>query len=75
MSKQPSYMETSTKKYIWSAHKEWPMKKKDNCIILNKCIYGLVQAAWQYYKKALEILKSSGFKGGSIIHASMSKGA
>ena len=33
--------------------------KKDDCIILNKCIYGLVQAAWQYYKKAVEIVKSS----------------
>ena len=29
-------------------------------------IYGLVQAACQYYKKAAEILKSSGFIGGSI---------
>ena len=32
--------------------------RKDGSIILNKCIYGLVQAAWQYYKKAVEILKS-----------------
>ena len=32
--------------------------KKDDCIILNKCIYGLVQAAQQ--------LKSSGFVIGSI---------
>ena len=40
--------------------------KKDNCIILNKCIYGLVQAARQNYKKAVKILKSSGFVGGSI---------
>ena len=40
--------------------------KKDDCIIFKKCIYGLVQAAPQYYKKAVEILKSSGFKGGSI---------
>ena len=39
--------------------------KKDDCIILNKCIYGLVKAACQYYKKAVEILKSSGV-GGSI---------
>ena len=39
---------------------------KDDCIILNKYIYGLVQAACQYYKKAVEILKSSGFVGGSI---------
>ena len=43
---------------------------KDGCIILNKCIYGLVQAAQQYYKKAVEILKSSGFVGGSSTHAS-----
>ena len=40
--------------------------KKDNCIILNKCIYGLIQAAHQYYKKAIEILKSSSFVGGNI---------
>ena len=40
--------------------------KKDNCIILNKCIYGLVQVACQYYKRVIEILKSSTFVGGSI---------
>ena len=40
--------------------------KKDDCIILNKCIYGLVKAACQYYKKAVEILKSSSFIGGNI---------
>ena len=39
--------------------------KKDDCIILNKCIYGLVQATWQYFKKAVENLKSSGFVGGT----------
>ena len=40
--------------------------KKDDCIILNKGFYGLVQAACQYFRKAVEILKSSGFVGGSI---------
>ena len=40
--------------------------KKDDCIILKKCIYGFIQAAWQYYKKAMEILKNWGFEGGSI---------
>ena len=40
--------------------------KKDDCIILKKCIYGLIQAARQYYKKAVEILKNSGFEGGNI---------
>ena len=39
---------------------------KDNCIILNKCIYGFVEAACQYSKKAVEILKSSTFFEGSI---------
>ena len=28
----------------------------DDCIIFSKCIYGLVQTARQYYKKALKIL-------------------
>ena len=32
----------------------------------NKFIYGLVHATPQYIKKAVEILKSSGFVGGSI---------
>ena len=39
--------------------------KKDDCIKSNKCIYVLVQAAWQYYKKAVKILKSR-FVRGSI---------
>ena len=40
--------------------------ESDNCIILNKCIYGNVQAARQYYKKAIKILKNSGFIGGNV---------
>ena len=35
--------------------------QKDDCIILNKFIYGLVQAAKQYYKKAIKIQKNLGF--------------
>ena len=37
-----------------------------DCIILNKCIYGFVQAARQYYKKAIKIQKNSGFIGGNV---------
>ena len=33
--------------------------KKDDCIILNKCINGLVLAVMHYYKKAVKILKNS----------------
>ena len=32
--------------------------KKDDCIIFKKSIYGLVQSARQYHKKAMEILKN-----------------
>ena len=43
-------------------HMECPQsmlyKQKDDLIILHKCIYGLVQAVRQYYKKAIEILKN-----------------
>ena len=35
--------------------------KKDNFIILDSCIYGLIQAAQQYYKKVNKILKNSFF--------------
>ena len=38
---------------------------KGECIILDKCIYGLVQATRQYNKKAVEILKKVGFTGGN----------
>ena len=40
--------------------------KKDDCTNLNKCIYGLFQAGSQYYKKAVKILKKSGFKAGNV---------
>ena len=39
---------------------------KNDCIILNKCIYALVQAARQYYKKAAKILKNLGFIRGNV---------
>ena len=39
---------------------------RDDCFVLNKCIYGLVQATRQNYKKAVEILKKSGFVGGNV---------
>ena len=35
-------------------------------LLLQKCMYGLVQAARQYHKKAVEILKKIGFSGGFI---------
>ena len=46
---------------------------KDDCIILNKCIYGLVQAARQYYKKAVGILNNLAFLGALLTHASTTK--
>ena len=38
----------------------------DDCSNLKKCIYGLVQAVRQYYKKAVEILNESGFIRGNF---------
>ena len=38
---------------------------KEDCILLNKSIYGLVQAVCQYYKKAVVILKKWEFIGGN----------
>ena len=46
------------------SHKENPQgmsdEGEDDCVLLNKCFKGLVQAARQYYKKAVEILKKMG---------------
>ena len=39
---------------------------EDDVLALLKCIYGLVQAARQYHKKFVEILRSIGFKGGDV---------
>ncbi len=40
--------------------------KQNEVLALNKCIYGLVQAARQYHKKAVEVLHKIGFKGGDV---------
>ena len=38
----------------------------DDVLELGKCIYGLVQAARQYFKKAVATLKKIGFEGGEV---------
>ena len=38
----------------------------DRNLILDKCIYGLVQSARQYHKKAVAILKKIGFEGEEV---------
>ena len=39
---------------------------KEDCLSLNKTIYGLVQSARQFYIKLVEALKSCGFKGSEV---------
>ena len=39
---------------------------KDDVLLLTACIYGSVQAARQYYKKVVKILKEIGFTGGDV---------
>ena len=43
-----------------------PDTEPDAALLLNQCIYGLVQAARQYYKKAVAILRKIGFEGGEV---------
>ena len=38
----------------------------NNCAILKKCIYGLVQAARKYNKTAVKILTNFGFERGNV---------
>lgn len=40
--------------------------EKDECLVLNKTIYGLVQSARQFFKKLKACLKDLGFKGGEV---------
>ena len=43
------------------------MKAEDNeCLILNKTIYGLVQSAREFYNKLVSALKDCGFKASSV---------
>jgi len=37
---------------------------EDECLLLLKAIYRLVQAARQWHKKLIDVLKKIGFKGG-----------
>ena len=39
---------------------------KGDCIIFDKCIYGLVQAMRQSYKKAITTLKKARFNTGNF---------
>jgi Reverse transcriptase (RNA-dependent DNA polymerase) len=39
---------------------------KDECLILKKTIYGLVQSARQFYMKLVEALKGYGFEGSPV---------
>ena len=43
-----------------------PDVTNENVLALLKCIYGLVQAARQYHKKFVAILKKIGFIGGDV---------
>ena len=40
--------------------------RNDECCLLKKSIYGLVQAARQYFKKYIDVLRKAGFKGGNV---------
>ncbi len=40
--------------------------EEDEVLALNNCIYGLIQAARQYHKKAVEVLRKIGFKVGDV---------
>ncbi len=42
--------------------------EEDNVLPLNKCIYGLVQAARQYHELAVEVLHKIGFNAGQVEH-------
>ncbi len=40
--------------------------EKDDIMVLNKCIYNLVQTARQYHKKAVEVIYKIKFNSGEI---------
>ena len=41
-------------------------ERDDEILVLDKCIYRLVQSARQYHKKTVIILKKIGFEGGEV---------
>ena len=62
---KPSYMGTLKKKFIWSAPKVH-LRRKRTIYHFKQLHLQPCSAACYYYKKAVEILKSSSFFGGSI---------
>ncbi len=40
--------------------------EEDDVLALIECIYGLVNAARQYHKKAVKVLHKIGFNGGEV---------
>ena len=52
---------------IWKEESTPGLKSnEDEILILDKCIYGLVQSAHQYCEKVVRILKQLGFTGGDV---------
>ena len=59
-------METLKKKFYVDSPQGMSDVGKDDSIILYIYIFGFFQAAWQYDKKTVEILKNSEFMGGNV---------
>ena len=46
---------------------------KEDCLILQKAIYGLVQVARQFWKKIVDKIQEGGFSSVRLIHACCTK--
>jgi Reverse transcriptase (RNA-dependent DNA polymerase) len=60
---EPAFLHGDLKETIYMEILKGMEASIDECLILNKTIYGLVQGAREFYNKLVSALKDCGFQG------------
>jgi hypothetical protein len=63
---ETAFLYGDSKKVIYMKITKWMKAEKDECLVLNKIIYGLVQSAREFYEKLVSALQECGFKVCSV---------
>ena len=58
---ETAFLHGNLKEKIYMNIPEGMESNKNECLLLNKTIYGLVQSAREFYRRFIEVFKSVGF--------------
>ena len=58
---ETAFLHGNLKEKIYMNIPEGMESNKNECLLLNKTIYGLVQSAREFYRRLIEVFKSVGF--------------